>query len=348
MSQPTRFLPVACAVITLLGATSPVLAATISTRTTIGGTLCAASGDPTCAGTAGSLPGLPNQSVNGSAVTGAIVQSAVGYIDPRLGTANSANATAIGGAGFLQLTADASVSSSPPLGQGSPNLLRLSGAAEATLLDQLTINAPTPAQQGQTATVTASLLVTGSLSASGVNANPGGGILGGANWQVAWATSTGGFGGSISSFTPGFFGGVTANVNGSFPQGPATPATIPIQFVIQFGVPFDLSLAGRVVALASVSSGSAKPITEGITAGSASAQFGNTFAWNGIQSITRQGQAITGFTVTSASGADYANAITATVVPLPAGVWLLGSATLLLAARARRREPGSAPVSIPA
>jgi hypothetical protein len=336
MRQLTRVLPAVSVAALLLAASGAALAATINTSAFVLGVTCASAGDPGCGGGT-SLAGLPSQSLSGNAAAGGVVQSATSYIDPRLGTANSANATAVGGPGFLQLVANASVASSPPLGQQSPNLQRLSGVADASFVDRITIAAPTPALQGQSALVTASIQVSGSLSASGVNANPGGGGLANANWRLAWSTSTGGFGGSTSTFQPGFFGDVTATTSGSFPQGPTLPAIIPIQFVMQFGVPFDLGLAGRIVALASVSSGSAKPITEGATTASASALFGNTFAWNGIQSITRNGQAVTGFTVTSVSGADYTNAISATVVPLPAGVWLLGTASLALAARARRR-----------
>ena len=118
------------------------------------------------------------------------------------------------------------------------------------------------------------------------------------------------------------------------------PTTIPVSFTIQFGVPFDISLQATLVALAKLSSTTAKPLTDGVSVASANAAFGNTVFWNGISSVVSGGQTITGFTVTSESGANYATALKPQVVPAPSAVWLLATGVLPLLARARRRKTG--------
>ncbi len=324
------------AILLLLATTTSAEAAAVFTRVDLLGLNCPR-GDATCGSATSFTPGAgftANSLANVGA--GTTVHSALGYIDPLLGTTNSSNGAATAGAGFLQVMADAAVSSTPPLGQSGVSLQSLTAIAEGRFTDQLTIDAPTAALQGSFARVNASLVVEGQLGTSAVNVNAGGGLIANANWRIAYQVADA-FGGSVSTFNSGFFGAQAVTAFGTFPQGPALPATIPISFNIRFGVPFDVQISAAVVALATMSSGTAKPLTEGISAASAAAQFGNTFFWNGIASVTSGGQTVSDFTVTSTSGADYASALRPSVVPLPATAWLLLSG---VAALARRRQRG--------
>jgi hypothetical protein len=77
---------------------------------------------------------------------------------------------------------------------------------------------------------------------------------------------------------------------------------------------------------------------EGV-AGSASADFTNTVVWGGMRGVTlTDGTVVTDWTTTSGSGFDYGSA---SVIPLPAAAWLLGSGLLGLAGL-RRRGPVAA------
>ena len=319
-------------------------AATLDTSVSLTGKNCPAFGDARCDGgtsfTTG--PGSNFNRVN-NAGSGAVSQSGLSYIDPRPGTANSANGSAAAGPGYLQLTAAATVSSTPPLGNSSPNLQSLSSLVFGSFSDRVTIAAPTPAQQGMSATVTAGLVIEGSLGASTVNTNvdPTAGYVSAANWRIAYLSANAG-GGSTASFAPGFYGSnaVTSNGVATLQGLTVLPTTIPVSFTIQFGVPFDISLQATPVALAKLSSTTAKPLTDGVSVASANAAFGNTVFWNGISSVVSGGQTITGFTVTSESGANYATALKPQVVPAPSAVWLLATGVLPLIARARRRKSG--------
>ncbi len=316
-------------------------AATLATRASLTGSNCAASGDPRCIYGTSFTPGAgSNTNTVNNAGTGSFSQSAVGYIDPRLGTANSANSSATAGPGYLQLTAGTTVSSTPPLGSSSSSLQSLTAIAGGIMTDRLSIAAPTPALQGMPATVIADLVIEGSLGATTVNTNidPTAGRVSAANWRVAYQTANTS-GGSTADFMPGFFGQLSVNGSGaSTQQGQALPTTIPVSFAIQFGVPFDISIQATIVALAQLSNTVAKPLTDGVSVASAQASFGNTVYWNGISSVVSSGQTITGFTVTSESGANYATALKPQVVPAPSAVWLLTTGVLPLLARARRRR----------
>jgi len=303
-------------------------AATVQTGVSLIGSNCPVAGDPRCIAGTSFTPGAgSNSNTIDNAGSGAFSQSGVSYSDPRLGTANSANGSATAGPGFLQLTAGASVSSTPPLGNTSPNLQKLTSFVSGSSIDRITIAAPTPAQQGASATVTAGLVIEGTLGADAVNTNvdPMAGFVSAANWRLAYQTA-GASGGSTATFVPGFFGQLSVNSSGvSTLQGPMLPTTIPVIFNVQFGVPFDISIQATVVAIAQLSSTTAKPLSDGVTVASAQALFGNTVFWNGISSVVSGGQTITDFTVTSESGANYATALRPQVVPAPAAVWLLGT-----------------------
>lgn len=320
-------------------------AATVSTGVSLIGKDCPTAGDPRCVGGTSFTPGAgSNGNTLNNAGSGTFSQSGVNYIDPRLGTANSANGSATAGPGYLQLTAGATVSSTPPLGSSSLNLQNLTALASGSFFDRLTIAPPTAAQQGASATVNAGLVIEGALNAAATNTrtDPLAGFVGASNWRVAYKAANAS-GGSTGTFVPGFYGQYSVDSSGvPRQQGPVLPGTIPVSFQIQFGVPFDISLEATIVAIAQVSHATAKPLTDGVTVASAQAFFGNTVFWNGISSVVSGGQTITGFTVTSESGADYATALKPQVVPVPAAGWLFGSALGLLGWRRKARSTGAA------
>lgn len=73
---------------------------------------------------------------------------------------------------------------------------------------------------------------------------------------------------------------------------------------------------------------------EGV-AGTVTADFAHTVVWGGIRSVSLlDGTVVTDWTSTSGSGFDYGSA---SVVPVPAAVWLFGPAVAGLAALRRRR-----------
>jgi len=73
---------------------------------------------------------------------------------------------------------------------------------------------------------------------------------------------------------------------------------------------------------------------EGV-AGTVTADFSHTVVWGGIRSVSLlDGTVVADWTSTSGSGFDYGSA---SVVPVPAAVWLFGSAVAGLAALRRRR-----------
>ena len=51
-----------------------------------------------------------------------------------------------------------------------------------------------------------------------------------------------------------------------------------------------------------------RPLTEGLTVGTATSTYMNTARWNGIQSVKSGSQAVTNFSAVSGSGVDYAKA----------------------------------------
>jgi hypothetical protein len=78
---------------------------------------------------------------------------------------------------------------------------------------------------------------------------------------------------------------------------------------------------------------------EGVT-GSASADFTNTVVWGGIQGVKLpDGTVVTDWTTSSGSGFDYGSA---SVIPVPAAGWLLGSALAAVAGCRRSRAAASA------
>jgi hypothetical protein len=315
------------------------IAATLFSGATVQGQTCLF-GDPYCSsGPYLSLGSNSNQSNSVSnAGSGAASSSGATYVDPRLGTSNSASASSSVGMGFLRLTAFSNVSSAPPIGESTLNLQRLWGHAEGQGQDKLTVAPPTPAQQNALATVTGSFRIEGSLAASATNISSYGfGLFTAAsNWTVGYSIANA----FVGNFETGFFGQAGVKNGITYLQGPSLPVTIPVTFNVRLGVPFDFQFSAAVNASVVLTDAMAKPLTEGLSVGSAGAAFGNTLFWNGISSVVSGGQTLTEFTVTSESGANYANALNpqveAQVIPVPATFWLLATGCLSLLGWARR------------
>ena len=324
-SRMTQFVSTAVMLILVPGAG---IAATVLTGASVSGQTCL-SGDTSCS------QGPYFVSNSSSSAAG---QSGATYLDTRPGTANSASASSTAGPGFLQLTASSTVYSAPPIGQETLNLQKLSGRAEGKVRDKLTLLPPTSAQQNARATVTGSFRIEGSLAASATNiASNIGPFTAASNWSFGYSIANA----FVSdNFESGFYGQVGVNDDGTYPQGRVPPYDTTVTFDVQLGVPFDFQMSAFVNAVVTLTGDMAKPLTQGVSVGSAAAMFGNTLFWNGISSVRSGGQTLTDFTVTSESGANYANALNpqvpAQVVPVPATFWLLATGCLSLLGWARR------------
>ena len=121
---------------------------------------------------------------------------------------------------------------------------------------------------------------------------------------------------------------VTGNFGGTADiSSPPMPTSIPLTFTVQSGVPFDFTLFLTLSSQVSVGS---ETTDGGDVAGSASssADYSHTLDWGGISSVVdANGNPVTNYSVTSASGFNYANAYP---TPEPSTwVMVLGGLTLL-------------------
>ena len=130
---------------------------------------------------------------------------------------------------------------------------------------------------------------------------------------------------------------VTGNFGGTADiSSPPMPTSIPLTFTVQSGVPFDFTLFLTLSSQVSVGS---ETTDGGDVAGSASssADYSHTLDWGGISSVVdANGDPITDWTVTSASGFDYALPY---AVPEPS-TWgiMIGGLALLAFFRFRTRR----------
>jgi len=176
--------------------------------------------------------------------------------------------------------------------------------SEASWEDRLTIVPSDGALLGTTGTLTISLSVDGTFSVSPFI--PGGPEPANANASVGLAAAVNG--GSPVSFD--------YNVNCSSSGGPTcTPVLNQRAKIFVFGTPFILDVSAAAGAQAAGSS-------------SASSDYAHTIRWGGFDSILNaQNQPISGFSVLSDSGFDYA------VIPEPATAALVMMGMLTLATR---------------
>ena len=90
----------------------------------------------------------------------------------------------------------------------------------------------------------------------------------------------------------------------------------------------------RVETAASASTGG-----YGVSSADFSSNLGNTVSWQGITSVTANGVSVNDLTaVSSATGFNFVQGVPTSTVPLPAGIWLLGSGLLGMAGVIRKRK----------
>ena len=221
-------------------------------------------------------------------------------------------ASALGSAGFGWLRASANATSQV----GGNSLRETSSNSVAQWQDVITLTPADPA-----------LLNTAGLFAATITT--GGGLL----------AQTGFPGSAIASVgvNASFGSGITAQEFRRFSTSTSvagvTTNTGDISLLLDFDVAFiwgqPLSFSANLVAIAN-SFGSEGNIGSG---GEASSNFANTSEWGGITNVRRSdGGVVTDFQLTSGSGANYL-AATVAPVPLPASVWLLGTAVAGLVGR---------------
>ena len=196
----------------------------------------------------------------------------------------------------------------------------------ATVTDGLRIDSEL--YSGQLARVTYTLDVSGMLDTAVIaDGFPSASAV--ARWRVnsgcaslnqcteGWIGLSPGYQGELSSPLPGF----------AFPFGDEPG---PLSFTIEaaFGTEILLTYLLQVDTQLTFNSGSAGAFA------TATADFSNTLVWGGIQSVALpDGTVVTDWSTVSGSGFDYGSA---TVIPVPAAVWLFGSALLGLAGLRRR------------
>jgi hypothetical protein len=138
----------------------------------------------------------------------------------------------------------------------------------------------------------------------------------------------------------GIFSTVKENVALSFPTNTEiTPGDTSLVAIVQAGRPVEFSLYVEGRARFEGQNTCNNPSACDVFAtgsGTATAEFGNTLAWGGIESVvdTVTGELVTDWTVTSRSGADYSKSFV--VVPEPA-TWLLLVIAVVGWGRRRRR-----------
>ena len=182
---------------------------------------------------------------------------------------------------------------------------------QAGWVDQLVISAP--GLDGQAGSLTGVVHIDGTFFAHGHQG------FGGYN-AAAYSSTTGNA--PISIFNFGAQDDPAIHVFDELRQ-------VTLQFV--YGTPFTVGVFARAFA-SNASEGGANHIP-----GDVLVDFDESLVWQGIQSVTAGGQAVSGYSITTASGRNWLVGPTATV-PEPTTVALLGGGLAALAAAARRRR----------
>ncbi|MBS0448139.1 MAG: hypothetical protein JSR59_19580 [Proteobacteria bacterium] len=250
--------------------------------------------------------GYDCESATGGTMGGQAAQS-VNYAWTGGGLPQSATAQGSAGFGVIHLSSSYS---------GSNNAGFDLAAASGGWQDVMTINAVNPADNGQAAMLHFGISVSGTLDAATTGGNTFAQIL-----LQPWFNQY---------LRPaGWSDGFQAIGNQTQHQDVGTVATLSFGFTL--GQPFTLGI------FAMSADGNAS-VSGANVINHASSDFSHTLLWNGIDSVTVNGQSID-YSITSASGMDWRNAVSA--VPEPGGVALWACGLLALGVtRAARRGAG--------
>ena len=188
--------------------------------------------------------------------------------------------------------------------------------ARAAFSDGITINSPNAALFGQTVVVNSSLLLSGGMLTIFniiLNNSPPHDTyarvfldLGGDGVSLGWGCTGNTY---TACDQHGYYGGVLAN------QSNPPPSVIPVSFTAQLGIKrgiqYSIELQGRSMAgfPAWECNGTTLPCDASASA-ELTANYANSLLWGGISSVTdASGDPIVGFTVSSDSGFNYAQAV---------------------------------------
>jgi len=214
-----------------------------------------------------------------------------------------------------------------------PVLTYSSGYAAGSFADDFVLLS-SQAPAGSVVGLTVLFHLSGGIStASGATAAEGLGAGGTASWSGRFSLS-----GNDDAARWEGYGSESRGLGDATGSGNATPGDYLLKLDVRVGERLYLEMSGRIDA------GSGSQILAGASGsswGSAQAQFGNTFAWGGIVSVTDANhQALTDFSaISTATGFDYRQAYVSSVPePQAAALWVLG--LLAIAAATRRRRPG--------
>ncbi len=188
---------------------------------------------------------------------------------------------------------------------------------QAGWVDDVVFNAP--GLTGQAGTATGLIHLTGSLSAFGYQGNAGYSLA--VMVGAAYPSTARHF--SIA----GEHGNPTA-------QTAVIDEIVPVVMNFIYGTPLAVGVFGYSVTTNTSEGGNHLP-------GIALSDFEHTIQWTGLSSVTAGGNAVSGYTVSTASGDDWVigdAAVSAT--PEPASVALLATGLLVVVGVSRRRSPG--------
>ncbi len=195
-------------------------------------------------------------------------------------------------------------------------------------IDTWTVNAP--ALTGTAGTMFASVVVDANTAVT-LDTLPLGAL--GACAQAGWTLNLSGgeFGGGLINAVGGQE--VCEDAGGTYTQNQGSAGTFSFSVPIIFGQEHGWDMTWRAT-----SSVYGWVDDGGSLTGSAELEFSNTVQWLGVSQVQDANGNPVAFTMVSGSGVDWTSAVPLQVVPLPATIWLLGTALAGVATRFRNRR----------
>ena len=250
--------------------------------------------------------------------------------DSRFGTANAASWFGGGSVGLLKSTSTARTSTLAP---AFANPLTISVTASTTVGWDDTITFGAPGLAGQNGIFRATMLLDGILSGSSSNASLG-------SVDARWNFNFGLVADRRSVVSQSFGSRYQINFLGTTGD-PLVHQVIELTAPIVFGKSYLMTTNLGTTAGSGVRPAGSPGDPDYFlpVSSSASANFGSTATWEGIQSVTlANGSPVTGWSVTSTSGFDYSQPFPVlTPVPEPRTVVLLCAGIVALSLAVRRR-----------